>query len=346
MEQTLKTMKLENGPVQDENRVRKTGLVLSFFAMAVTGIFFSSCGKAASQILVDGSSTVYPITEAIAESYRNSGQKVNVTVGISGTGGGMKKFCNNETDISDASRPIKAIEEKVCSANGVKFVEMPVAYDGLAVVVNKSNDFVNSLTVDQLKKIFQYKNPAKTWKDVNPDWPARDIRAFTPGQDSGTYDYFVEVIIGKDGRVRGDATFSEDDNVLVTGINGSPDGIGFFGLAYYEENQDKLKIIPVVHPKTGKAIIPSTDTVQSGEYFPLSRPLFIYVKTTAAERPEVAAFVDYYLANVQMLCKDVGYVALPSSIYEAGKKRFASRTAGSLMMNHQDDHVRLDSIFK
>ncbi len=281
------------------------------------------CAKK-EKILVDGSSTVYPITEAVAEEYGKANTNVNVTVGVAGTGGGFKKFCNGETDISDASRPIKTTEAEKCAEAGISQVELAIAYDGLAIIVHKSNDFVKELTVAQLKSIFQTDKPAKTWKDVNPAWPAEAIKVYSPGQDSGTFDYFVEAILGADAKVRPDAAFSEDDNVLVTGVAGDKNSIGFFGLAYYEENQDKLKLVPIVNPKSNKAVAPTLETVKSGEYAPLSRPLFIYVSNKAKARKAVADFVNFYLDNAAKLTADVGYIPLPDAVYADQKTKFAA----------------------
>lgn len=283
----------------------------------------TACAKK-EKIQIDGSSTVYPITEAVAEEYRSVNSNVNVTVGVSGTGGGFKKFCNGETDISDASRPIKQSEKDKCAEKGIKYLELPVAYDGLAVLVNKENDFVTQLTVEQLESIFRSENPAKTWKEVDPAFPEEEIKIYAPGQDSGTFDYFVEAILGKKAKMRGDASFSEDDNVLVTGIAGDKSAIGFFGLAYYEENKDKLKLVGVVNPKTNKAVEPTLETVKSGEYAPLSRPIFIYVNDKAKGRQVVVDYVNYYLDNAGQLSKQVGYIPLPDEVYAKGKADFAS----------------------
>ena len=317
-----------------------TGFILS--SILVIG----SCGKPRKQVLIDGSSTVYPITEAIAETYRDVEQSISVTVGTSGSGGGFKKFCNGETDISDASRPIKKQEVDACAKAGIEYIELPVAYDGLAVVVNKKNDFIKELTTDQLRKIFAYDDHARTWKDVNPEWPDEEIKIYAPGQDSGTYDYFVETIIGKKGRVRSDATFSEDDNVLVTGVSGEADSIGFFGLAYYEENMDILKVVPIINPRNSKPVEPSVQTVKDGTYYPLSRPLFIYVKKESAEKkPYVVAFVDYYIEHAGKLSKEVGYVPFESDFYQIVKKRFAERSTGSVFSGQHAELKSLDQLY-
>ncbi|MCB1320112.1 MAG: PstS family phosphate ABC transporter substrate-binding protein [Leptospiraceae bacterium] len=273
-----------------------------------------NCGEK-QLIEIDGSSTVYPITAAVAEEFRGVNSDVHVTVGISGTGGGFKKFCNGETAISDASREIKDSEREACAANGVEFIEFSVAYDGLAVVANKDNDFIDKLTVDQLKKIFEAEPLSANWSDVSADWPAEEIKVFAPGQDSGTYDYFKEAILGEEVNMRPDAQYSEDDNVLVIGVAGEKYAIGFFGLAYYEENADTLKLVPIVNPQTGAAVQPDLETVKSGTYAPLSRPLFIYVSKKALERAEVLQFVRFYMEEAAKLSKEVGYIPLEDSIY-------------------------------
>ncbi|MBE7437642.1 MAG: PstS family phosphate ABC transporter substrate-binding protein [Spirochaetales bacterium] len=291
--------------------------------IVIIALSFLACGKK-EKILIDGSSTVYPITEAVAEEYRKVAPNVNVTVGISGTGGGFKKFCHAEIDISDASRHIKASEIEECKKNGVNYLELPVAYDGLAVLVNPENDFVKAMSVAELKSIFESGSKVKSWKDVNAAYPDLPLKIFSPGQDSGTFDYFVEAILGKDARVRADASFSEDDNVLVTGISGEKGGIGFFGIAYYEENKDRLKLVPVVNPATGAAVLPSEVTVKDGSYAPLSRPVFIYVNQKAKARPEVDAFVKFYLDNVGKLAGDTGYFPLESERYADLKQKFVN----------------------
>jgi phosphate transport system substrate-binding protein len=242
-------------------------------------------------VKIDGSSTVYPITEAVAEEFKRVAPDVRVTVGISGTGGGFKKFTVGETDISDASRPIKKSEHDLAATNKIDYIELPIAYDGLSIVVNKGNYWVDTLTLDEIKKIYlDSAGKAKTWKDVRAGWPDREIKVYGPGTDSGTFDYFKEVIAGDKGSIRGDMSVSEDDNVLVKGVAGDEGAIGFFGCAYYFENKDKLKVVPVVNPKTEKAVEPTPTTIEDGSYAPFSRPLFIYVSTKSAERPEVQAF--------------------------------------------------------
>ncbi len=275
---------------------------------------------AADLIKVDGSSTVFPITEAVAEEFGKQG-KGKVIVGISGTGGGFKRFCRGETDISDASRPIKQKEIDACREGGVQYIELPVAYDGLAVIVNPRNTWVNYLTVEELKKIWEpnAQNVIMKWNQVRSGFPAEDLQLFGPGTDSGTFDYFTEVINGKAASSRGDFTASEDDNVLVEGVASSEGGLGYFGLAYYEENAGKLKIVPVKAAGGAQAVTPSKETVLEGSYTPLSRPLFIYVsKNSLKTKPAVKSFVQYYLQNAAVLSEEVGYVPLPQSEYDAG----------------------------
>ena len=270
-------------------------------------------------IKIDGSSTVYPITEAVAEEFQKA-TKTKVTVGISGTGGGFKKFCRGETDISDASRPILKKEMDACKEAGVQYIELPIAYDGLTVVVNKGNEFIKSLSVDELKKMWEpsAQGKIKTWNQVNASWPNTPLKLFGAGSDSGTFDYFTEAIVGKAKSSRGDYTASEDDNVIVQGVASDKGSLGYFGYAYFEENKDKLKAIPIVAKKGAPAIMPSAESVKDGTYQPLARPLFIYVNATAAAfKPEVKAFIDYYLANAPKLVPEVKYIALPSNEYTA-----------------------------
>jgi phosphate transport system substrate-binding protein len=272
------------------------------------------------EIKIDGSSTVFPLTEAAAEEFTKEHSDVRVPVGVSGTGGGFKQFCAGEIAISDASRPIKDEEAAACKTAGIEYTELTVAFDGLSVVVSKDNDFIDHLTVEELNKIFVTGSTVTTWKDVRDSFPAEPIVMFSPGADSGTYDYFNEAILDKAG-IRNDKaiSFSEDDNALVQGVSGSKYGIGYFGFAYFEENQDKLKVVPIDGGKG--AIAPSYDTIKDGSYAPLSRPLFIYANNKELERPEVKEFVKYYINNIGPLAGEVGYVALPDEKYatEAAK---------------------------
>jgi len=293
-------------------------------------------------VTVDGSSTVFPITEAVAEEFQKVQTGVRVTVGISGTGGGFKKFTSGETDISDASRPIKPEEVARAAEHGIEYVELPVAFDGLSVIVNPDNTFVNSLTVAELKRIWEPGSTVKLWSDVRPEWPKREIRLYGPGTDSGTFDYFTEAINGKSQSCRADFTASEDDNVLVQGIAGDPDALGFFGFAYYIENQDKLKLVPI--DDGNGPIAPSEETINNGTYAPLSRPIFIYVGTKAAQRPEVGAFVDFYLEHAPVLVGEVGYISLPQAAYALAKDRFARRVTGSVFEGRSTTRIKLEDL--
>ncbi|MFT5100109.1 MAG: phosphate transport system substrate-binding protein [Planctomycetaceae bacterium] len=278
-------------------------------------------------VRLDGSSTVFPISEAVAEEYLAVQRKVRVTVGVSGTGGGFKKFINQEIDINAASRPIKESEVEKATAAGIGFIEIPVAFDGLSVVVNSKNDWVDHLTVQELNRIWQPDSVVETWKDVRPEWPDEKIRLYGPGTDSGTFDYFTGTINGKEQASRPDFTASEDDNVLVQGISGDHYSLGYFGFAYYKENADKLRIVPIdggVGP-----IEPTEVTINNGTYAPLSRPIFIYLNAASLDKPQVADFVDFYLDNAASLATEVGYINLPASVYEKAKARVANREEGS-----------------
>ena len=290
----------------------------------------------AQLIKIDGSSTVYPITEAVAEEFQKSKKgAIKVTVGISGTGGGFKKFCRGETDISNASRPITKSEMKDCSAAGITYLEMPVAYDALTVVINPKNGFLKSATVAEMKKLWEPGAQGKItrWNQVNPAWPDAPVKLFGAGADSGTFEYFTEAIVGKAKSSRGDYTASEDDNVLVQGVSRDVNAIGYFGYAYYAENRDKLKALPIVNEKLGKPIEPSAETVVNGTYQPLSRPIFVYVNAKSASKPEVKEFIAYFNKNADKLVKEVKYVPLPSRAYSynmetLGKMRLGTKFDG------------------
>jgi len=281
-------------------------------------------------VRVDGSSTVFPISEAMAEEFQKANPGVQVTVAQSGTGGGFKKFCNNETDISNASRPIKKEEVELCKKGNVEYIELPVAYDGLSVVVNSQNNFVDCLKVDELKKMWEPVAQGKvtTWNQINSKFPNQKLGLYGPGTDSGTYDFFTKAVTGKEGESRGDYTASEDDNTLVQGVSADPGGLGFFGFAYYENNKDKLKLVGV---DGGKGCVqPTTETINNGTY-PLSRPEFIYVKKSAASRPEVQAFVNFHFApENQKLVSEVGYVPLPNDLVGEVQARFKEGKVGSI----------------
>jgi phosphate transport system substrate-binding protein len=288
-------------------------------------------------IKIDGSSTVYPITEAVAEEFNKVASKVRVTVGISGTGGGFKRFAAGEIDIADASRPIKKAESDTATKSKVDYVELPVAYDGLTIVVHPKNDWCSSLTVDDIKKIYSASGGVKSWKDVNPSWPDKAIKVYSPGTDSGTFDYFKEVVVGKDGAIRSDISVSEDDNVLVRGVAGDENAIGFFGCAYYFENKGKVKSIAI---DGGKGpVAPTTETIENGSYAPFSRPLFIYVNKTSADKPEVAAFIDFYLKNAAELAAEVGYVRLPESISTKVAANWTKRRVGTQFTTPEGETV-------
>jgi phosphate transport system substrate-binding protein len=305
-----------------------------------------SANAAEKIIKIDGSSTVYPITEAVAEEFQKS-QKVKVTVGETGTGGGFKKFCRGETDISDASRPISQKEIDACKEAGIQYIELPIAYDALTVVVNaKSNNFVKEISADDLKKIWA-SSSVKNWNQVNSSYPNQPMSLFGPGTASGTFDYFCEAINGQKGKHRTDYTPSEDDNVLVQGVASNPGGIGYFGYAYYEANKDKLRALPISAKAGSPAVMPSPEAVMNGTYQPLSRPLFIYVNATAAAfKPEVKAFVNFYLEKAPTLVKEVKYVPLPASDYAAVKEHFKEMKPGTGFNGTPEVGVKITDLIK
>jgi len=324
-------------------------LVKALSLAAIVAAAFSTSTQAAEKIVkIDGSSTVYPITEAVAEDFQKQ-KKIKVTVGISGTGGGFKKFCRGETDISNASRPILQKEIDVCKEAGIQFIELPIAYDALTVVVSPKNDWVKSLTVAELNKMWApgAQGSVKSWKQINAAYPDKPLKLFGPGADSGTFDYFTEAIVGKAKSSRGDYTASEDDNVLVNGVAGDAGGLGYFGYAYYEENQDKLRAVPIVATGKTTGVLPSPETVKDGTYQPLARPIFIYVNATAAAfKPEVKAFVDYYLANAPTLVKEVKYVPLPTNEYAAVTDHWRSLKPGSGFGGVAEVGVKIEELLK
>jgi phosphate transport system substrate-binding protein len=296
----------------------------------------TSTGEAdelSGMIRLDGSSTVFPISEAVAEEFKGAHPRVDISVGISGTGGGFQKFCNGETDISDASRPIRAVEMEACQKAGIEFIELPVAYDGLAVAVNPKNTWATSMTTAELKTLWEPGAQGKImrWSQVRSGWPDREIHLFGAGVDSGTFDYFTEAINGKEKASRGDFTSSEDDNVLVQGIRGDELALGFLPLAYVEQNKDALTLVPIDDGQADNgagAITPSAETVRNGTYQPLSRPLFIYVARTSADRPEVQRFVESYFASPELML-EVGYVELTPEIYTLAKTHFTEKRVGT-----------------
>ena len=305
--------------------------------------------SAAELIKIDGSSTVYPITEAVAEEYgAQSGGKTRITVGISGTGGGFKKFVRGETDIQDASRPILEKEMADAKKNGIGYVELPIAFDAITVVVNPQNTWVDHLTVDELKKMWEPSAQGKVmkWSDVRAGWPDTPLKLYGPGADSGTFDYFTEATVGKAKSSRGDYTASEDDNVLVQGVSSDKGALGYFGYAYYAETKDKLKAVPVVNPESGKPVSPSEETVMDASYNPLARPIFIYVNTTGLKRPEVRKFVEFYLTHGADLAAEVKYIPLPEDAYEKGLARLKGNKTGTAYGGKSEAGVHIDELFK
>jgi phosphate transport system substrate-binding protein len=324
-----------------------------FKLLSVTLASAAALGLAAAAnaqtVKIDGSSTVYPISEAVAEEFQKSKKgKIKVTVGISGTGGGFKKFCRGETDISDASRPILEKEMKACADAGIKYVELPVAYDALTVVVNPKNTWIKEFKVEELKKMWEPGAQGKItrWNQVNPAWPDAPLKLFGAGSDSGTFDYFTDAINGKEKASRGDYTASEDDNVLVQGVSRDVNAIGYFGLAYYVENKDKLKAVPIVNKGATRAVSPGIETVMDGTYQPLARPIFIYVSEKAMARPEVREFVAYYLSHGAKLSREVGYVPLGKQHYELAMKNFKGKKLGTGFGGKAEVGVKLDDLLR
>jgi phosphate transport system substrate-binding protein len=305
-------------------------------AFAIAGLVLTVQTAHAQVIRIDGSSTVYPITEAVAEDFQKAmGNTVRVTVGISGTGGGFKKFCRDETDISNASRPITTKEMEDCKAAGVEYIEMPIAYDALTVVINPKNSFLKQVTVEELKKLWEpaAQGTITRWNQINPAWPDAPVKLFGAGADSGTFEYF-------------DYTASEDDNVLVQGVARDVNAIGYFGYAYYAENMSRLKGLPIVNPKTGKAVAPSGANVENGSYVPLSRPIFVYVKAKSLEKPEVREFVEFYMKNADTLVREVKYVPLPQAAYEGNLKHAKDSKVGSVFGGKNEVGITVEEIMK
>jgi phosphate transport system substrate-binding protein len=309
--------------------------------LLLCALTFAGCGggsvsdRAAEPALIriDGSSTVFPISEAVAEEFQKTDPGVRVAVGISGTGGGFQKFCRGETDLSDASRPIRTSEIDACDKAGIEYIELPIAYDGIAVVVNPTNTWATAITVEELKTIWapEAQGTILRWNQVRPGWPDREMRLFGAGVDSGTYDYFTEAIVGKEGASRGDFTSSEDDNVLVQGVSSDELALGFLPFAYVEQNRSRMKIVPVDDGKADNGdgpVVPSADTVRNGTYQPLSRPLFIYVARPAADRPAVQRLIDAYLSSPELI-REVGYVELTPRLYDLARQHFADRRVGT-----------------
>ena len=318
-------------------------------ALAMTGFaLLNSQGVLAQVVKIDGSSTVYPITEAVAEDFQKAKKNaVKVTVGISGTGGGFKKFCRGEIDISDASRPILKAEMEACKQAGIQYYELPVAFDAITVVVNPKS-FLKDLTVEQLKAMWEPAAQGKLtkWNQINPAWPDAPLKLFGPGADSGTFDYFTEAVVGKAKSSRGDYTASEDDNVLVQGISRDVNAIGYFGYAYYAENTSKLKALPIIEKAGKPAVAPSEKTVLDGSYQPLSRPIFIYVNAKSLDKPEVREFVEYYLKEGAKLAKEVKYVPLPAKAYTVNLEHLAKKKLGSVFGGTAEVGITIEELQK
>jgi len=321
----------------------------ALLALFVVGFLWSAPRLAKAQVIqIDGSSTVFPITEAVAEEFQKSKKgKVKVTVGIAGTGGGFKKFCRGEIDISDASRPILKSEIDICKQSGVQFFELPIAYDALTVIVNPKNDWVKAVTVPDLKKMWEPGAQGKitSWNQVRSEWPNNPLKLFGPGADSGTFDYFTEAIVGKAKSSRGDFTASEDDNVLVQGVANDRNALGYFGFAYYIENQGKLKAAAI---DGGKGpVLPSAKTVEDGTYQPLSRPIFIYVsKKSYDSKPEVKEFVEYYLKQGPQLIRQVKYVPLPQTAYTMSMDHLKKGKLGTVFGGEAEVGVKIEDLLK
>ncbi|MEN2985862.1 MAG: PstS family phosphate ABC transporter substrate-binding protein [Thermodesulfovibrionaceae bacterium] len=303
-------------------------------------------------IKIDGSSTVFPITEGVAEDFQKAKKgAVKVTVGISGTGGGFKKFCRGETDISNASRPIQKKEIEACKEAGIRYIELPIAYDALSVFVNIKNNWIKDscITIEQLKRMWEPDAQGKItkWNQVDPSWPDRALRLAGPGADSGTFEYFTEAVVGKAKASRGDYVASEDDNVIMTAVIKDEGGLGYVGLAYVIENKGKVKPLAVKNPKTGKCVLPSEKSVMDGSYQPFSRPLFIYInEKSAKEKPEVREFIEFYLKNASKISKQVGYIPLPAKAYDMAMERFKKMQVGTVFGGEIEVGLTVEELLK
>jgi phosphate transport system substrate-binding protein len=298
-------------------------------------------------IKIDGSSTVYPVTEAVAEEFQKAVKgRVRVTVGISGTGGGFKKFCRGEIDIADASRPILKEEIELCRANGIKYIELPVAYDALTVVVNPQNTWLNAISVADLKKMWEpaAQGTIARWNQIRPEWPNMPLVLFGAGSDSGTFDYFTEAVVGKAKASRGDYTGSEDDNVLVQGVEANKNALGYIPFAYYAPHAKRLKSVPIDNGHG--AVAPSVENVVKGAYVPLSRPLFIYVRDSSAKRQEIKEFVEFYLMQGASLAQEVRYIPLPEAAYKMALQRFRDGRLGSGFGGTPEVGLPIDDLLK
>lgn len=322
-------------------------LISSLFALLLLLAFPLLAGRA-PVVTADGSSTVFPLTEAVAEEFQIAERsQIQVTVGVSGTGGGFKKFCRRETDLQNASRPILKAEIENCQKSGVTFYELPVAYDALVVVTNPQNSWVDYLTTQELKKMWapEAKGVIKTWADIRPTWPKTPLKLYGPGSDSGTFDYFTEAIVGKAKSSRGDYTASEDDNTIVQGVTQDPGAIGYFGYAYYESNRNKLKLIPI---KNGKeAITPSEKTVKNGQYQPLARPIFIYINAQAyQDKQAVKKFTHFYLQQAAQLAQEIKYIALSAPTYLELQKQVEKGATGTRFNGHSEVGLKIEDLIQ
>jgi phosphate transport system substrate-binding protein len=320
-------------------------LAVSSYALLIAG---TSITAHAQVVKVDGSSTVYPVTEGVAEEFQKANKGLKVTVGVSGTGGGFKKFCRNEIDVANASRPITASEIADCRKIGVEYYELPVAFDALTVVINPKNAWLKQATVAELKKMWEPAAQGKItkWNQVNPAWPDQPIKLFGAGSDSGTFDYFTEAIVGKSKSSRGDFTASEDDNVLVQGVAGDVNAIGYFGYAYYAENTARLKALPIVAKDGAPAVSPSPESVIAGTYQPLSRPIFIYVNAKSLSKPEVKKFVDFYMVKGAQMAKEVKYVPLPAAVYTSNLKHIEAKKLGTIFGGKNEVGISIEELVK
>ncbi|MBL7555592.1 MAG: PstS family phosphate ABC transporter substrate-binding protein [Bdellovibrionaceae bacterium] len=321
--------------------------------LAALSVFVWMAPALSQTVVVDGSSTVYPITEAVAEEFQKEFRgKYKVTVGTKGTGGGFKRFCRGETDVQNASRPILKVEIDACKKIDLKFIELPIAYDATVVVVHPKNDWLKDITVDELKKIWEPSAQGKVtkWSQVNPKWPDQAFKLFGAGSDSGTFDYFTEAIVGKAKASRGDYTASEDDNTLVQGVSQEKNAIGYLPMAYYLGNKDKLKAVGIIHTdKKGKvlpSVLPSRETVENGTYVPLSRPIFIYVSQKALNKPEVKEYANYFLKTAPTLVPSVQYVPLPPKAYDLAKKNLDAGKLGTVFDGHSEVGLKIEDLLK
>lgn len=322
---------------------------LQAVGLGLLSMAYIQSALAVDTVQIDGSSTVFPISEAVAEEFQKDMRgKYRVTVGVSGSGGGFKKFCRGDTDISNASRPIKPSERELCKENGVEYIELPVAMDALTVVVNPENDWAQCMAIEELKTAWEpdAQGRINNWNQISADYPDRPLKLFGPGTDSGTYDYFTEAVIGDGGSSRGDFQASEDDNILVQGVANSANALGFFGLAYYEENRDKLKAVNIRNPNTGECVAPSVDNAKAGSYVPLARPLFVYVSKEAAGKAHVQTFVKYHMdpERASELVKEVGYVPLPVEAYRMAMDVFEQRQLGTAFASGAQVGVSIEDL--